>query len=294
MQWFREACISFAEKTEVDWIAVSRLKHAFQMPRPGRAGGRERPVSRSSSAADQGGNAGSQGIIDLLRTNKMDVRIDSASSNDFAFSGDYFRPGSNDDGHSRLDIGVTGFANAGYPALLYPDIGLYYSAMIYNHGVRYYRINALFAGALGLSHPVSNHLSATELDLFSVDREVSFDLYEKLGIGQPDEVAGGWTKHLRVGLSANFHTGIKFEAPALSLILSESTHDFCVETEDRFVACQFDELDGPCLSRFESHRRAGDDIQTKTAGLLAIELKSFIDFVKMVVGSDLDGSITGI
>jgi hypothetical protein len=166
--------------------------------------------------------------------------------------------------------------------------------MIYNHGVRYYRINAFFAGALGLPHPVSNHLSSTELDLFSVDREVSFDFYEKLGIGQPDEVAGCRTKHLCIGLSANFHTGIKLEPPALSLILSERTHDLCIETEDRSVARQFDELYGPFLSRLESHRRAGDDIQTKPAGLRAIELKSFIDFVKMVVGSDLYGSITGI
>jgi len=290
MQWFREACISFAEKTEVDWIAVSRLKHAFQMPRPGRAGGRERPVSRSSSAADQGGNAGSQGIIDLLRTNKMDVRIDSASSNDFAFSGDYFRPGSNDDGHSRLDIGVTGFANAGYPALLYPDIGLYYSAMIYNHGVRYYRINALFAGALGLSHPVSNHLSSTELDLFSVDREVSFDLYEKLGVGQSDKVARGWTKHLCVGLSADFHIGIR----STGFLLSECTHDFRIEAEDYLVARQFDEFDGPFLARLKSYGRAGDDIQTKPAGFLTIELKSFIDLVKMVVRSNLYRSITRI
>src|ERR1700751_1328006 len=137
----------------------------------------------------------------------MDVRIDSAGSDDFALSGDYFRPGSDDNRHSRLDIGVTGFADAGYPALLYPDIGFYYTGMIYNHGVRYYRINALPGGALGLSHPVPNHLSAAELHLFSVDCEILFDLYEKLGVGQSDEVAGGLTKHLCVGLSANFHIG---------------------------------------------------------------------------------------
>src|SRR6516225_11460662 len=88
--------------------------------------------------------------------------------------------------------------------------------MIYNYGVRYYRINALLGGALGLPHPVPNHLSAAELHLFSVDREILFDLYEKLGVGQSDEVAGGWTKHLCVGLSADFHIGIKFEAPASS------------------------------------------------------------------------------
>jgi hypothetical protein len=148
----------------------------------------------------------------------MDVRIDSAGGDDFALSGDYFRPGSDDNRHSRLDIGVTGFADAGYPALLYPNIGFYYTGMIYNHGVRYHRINALLGGALGLPHPVPNHLSAAELHLFSVDREILFDLYEKLGVGQSDEVAGGWTKHLCVGLSADFHTCIKFEAPASSFI----------------------------------------------------------------------------
>src|ERR1700751_695790 len=102
----------------------------------------------------------------------MDMRIKTAGGDDHSFAGNSFGTGSNNDVHPGLNIGISRFANSGDTAVLEADIGFDDAPMVQDHGVRNDGINGIFDRALGLTHPISDDLTAAEFHLFSVDREV--------------------------------------------------------------------------------------------------------------------------
>ena len=51
------------------------------------------PVAGTGAAADHGRDAAHQRLVDLLRADEMDVRIDGAGGHDHAFAGDHFGAG---------------------------------------------------------------------------------------------------------------------------------------------------------------------------------------------------------
>ena len=59
-------------------------------------------------------------------------------------------------------------------------------------------------------------------------------------------------------------------------------------------AGEFDEFDCSSLSRLKPDSGARSDIETKTASFLAIELKGFVDLIKVVMRADLNRPITRI
>jgi hypothetical protein len=70
--------VALAEEAEVHSVSLRCLKHAVQVPASGRARGRECAGRGSSAAAEHGGDAGAECLVDLLRANEMNVGVDSA------------------------------------------------------------------------------------------------------------------------------------------------------------------------------------------------------------------------
>ena len=94
------------------------------MERAGRAGGRERTVRRSGTAAKHGRDARHQGFVDLLRADEVDVSVEAASGEDFALAGNHFGAGADDDRNAKVNVRIAGLADAGNVSFLMPTSAL--------------------------------------------------------------------------------------------------------------------------------------------------------------------------
>ena len=83
-----QAGVALAEQAEVHRQLIERLIHARDVPGAGRAGGGAGAGRGAGAAADHGGDAAHERILDLLRADEMDVRIDGAGGHDQSFAGD--------------------------------------------------------------------------------------------------------------------------------------------------------------------------------------------------------------
>ena len=104
--------VALAGEAEVHRVSVGRLDHALNVPGAGRAGGGEGAGRGSRAAAQHRGHARHQRLLDLLRADEVDVRVEAAGGQDLALAGDHFRPRPDDDGDARLDVGIAGLADA--------------------------------------------------------------------------------------------------------------------------------------------------------------------------------------
>ena len=57
---------------------IERLDHACDVPGSGRAGSGEGPGRRPGAAAEHGGDARIERLVDLLRADEMDMRVEAA------------------------------------------------------------------------------------------------------------------------------------------------------------------------------------------------------------------------
>jgi hypothetical protein len=79
---------------------------------------------RAGAAAEHGGQAGHQRLLDLLRADEVDVRIEAAGGEDLALAGDGLGAGADDDVDAGLGVRVAGLADGGDAPVLEADIGL--------------------------------------------------------------------------------------------------------------------------------------------------------------------------
>ena len=196
----RQRGVALAGEGEVHREGVGRLQHASDVPRPRRAGGGERAVRRAGAAAEHGRQAGMQRVLDLLRADVVDVRVEAAGGQDPALRRDDLGAGADDDVDAGLGVRVAGLADLRDAPVAQADVGLVDAGVVDDqrigeNGVR----RSLGAGCLALAHAVADHLSAAEFYLFPVGREVALDLDEELGVGQPHPVAGGRPEHGGIG-----------------------------------------------------------------------------------------------
>src|SRR5215471_5046435 len=99
----------------------------------------------------------------------MDVNVDAASSHNLTLSGDHLcsRPDNNID--VGLHVGIASLADSGNPTILNADIGLRHPPVVENQCVGDHRVHrAIAARTLRLTHPVTDHLAASELHFFAV------------------------------------------------------------------------------------------------------------------------------
>ncbi len=203
-----QAAVALAQETDVHRVGIGRLQHALQVPRPRRAGGRVGACGRPGAAADHGRHAAVERLVDLLRADEMDMRIDPARRDDHAFARDDLGARPDDDGHARLDVRIARLADGGNAAVLQADVGLDDAPVVDDQRVGDDRVGAVLRFALALAHAVADDLAAAEFHLFAVDRVVALDLDDKVGVGQADAVAGGRAEHLRIGAAGDLECHI--------------------------------------------------------------------------------------
>src|SRR5580704_1690079 len=194
-QRLRRGAVAFAEEAEVDRVGLGGFEHAVHIPPSGRARGSERAVRRAGAAADQRGDAGADGFVDLLWADEVDVRVDAAGGDDAAFTGDGFGAGADDHGifflcgwirinrtEAALDARVAGVANADDAAVLDADVGLDNAEDgIEDERVGDDEVERLSVGGDGrLAHAVADDLAAAEFDFIAVTAalgdEIALDL----------------------------------------------------------------------------------------------------------------------
>ena len=176
-QGFRQAGVALAEEAEVHREGFGGFEHAVDVPRARRAGGGVGAGGRAGAAADHGGDAGIQRLVDLLRADEVDVAVDAAGGDDHAFAGDDFGAGADDDGDAGLDVRVAGLADGGDAAVLDADVGLDDAGhVIDDQRVGDDGIDGFGRDALALAHAVADDLAAAEFHFLAVDRVVLLDL----------------------------------------------------------------------------------------------------------------------
>ncbi len=79
------------------------------MPRPWCARGCIGAGGRSSSPTQHGRDAAHQGFFDLLRTNKVNMRVDAACRENVVLSSNNFGARTNHNIDARLNVWVSGF-----------------------------------------------------------------------------------------------------------------------------------------------------------------------------------------
>ena len=160
------------------------MDHASDVPCTRRARRRVGTGRRPGAAAQHGGDAGHDRIIDLLRADHVDVRIEAAGRQNFAFTGNRFGAGTDDDVDVGLGVRVAGFADTDDAPIAEPHIGFHHAPIIDNQRVGNHGVgSAGRAGCLGLPHAVTDHFAAAEFYFFTIGRVVAFDLDKQFGVG---------------------------------------------------------------------------------------------------------------
>ena len=135
----------------------------------------------------------------------MDVGVEAAGGEDFAFAGDHVGARSDDDGDAGLDIRIAGLADGGDFAVLEPDIGFDDAPMVENERVGDDGVDrALLVADLALPHAVADHLAAAELHLLAVSAEILLDFDDEIGVGKPHAVTRGRAEHVGIDRAAQF------------------------------------------------------------------------------------------
>src|SRR2546429_6763477 len=201
----REARVAFAEKPEIHREGFGCLEHAADMPRTRRACGRQGAGRGPGAAADHGGHARHQRLVDLLRADEVDVRVDAAGGHDHALAGNDFGPGADGDVDPGLDVGVAGLAEAGDPPFLDRKVAFNDAPPVDHQRIGDHRVGAIFRHTLALAHAVADDLAAAKFDFLTVDREVLLDLDDQLGVGEAYPIADRWPEHFDIGAATDLH-----------------------------------------------------------------------------------------
>ena len=125
-QTIRQRRIALPEKPKIDRETFRRFQHPMDIPCARRAGRGIRSGRRASAAADQRRQPIRQGLCDDLRTDEMDMRIDSAGRHDLAFCRKHFRAGADLHAfrHAIHQVGIAGLADTDNAAIPDADVRL--------------------------------------------------------------------------------------------------------------------------------------------------------------------------
>src|SRR6185437_7842792 len=105
------------------------------MPLSRRTSGGQGSVSGARATTQHGGDTGIQRVLDLLRADEVDVRVDTAGRYNLAFTRDHLGTRADNDVHTRLDIRIAGLADTCDEAIADADVGFYDTPVIQYHGV---------------------------------------------------------------------------------------------------------------------------------------------------------------
>src|SRR4051812_26555517 len=77
-QWTGSCTISFSKEPEIHWKIICGFQHFPDVPCAGSYSGSISSICRPGTATHHGGNSTEQSMVDQLRANKMNMRIDAA------------------------------------------------------------------------------------------------------------------------------------------------------------------------------------------------------------------------
>src|SRR5690606_7677436 len=119
----RQRRIALAGKAEIHRESISGLDHARDVPGAGGASGGVRAGGGTGAAAEHRREAGQERVVDLLRADEVNVRVEAAGSEDLALARDRLGARADDNVDVRLDVRVAGLADGGDLAVLDADVG---------------------------------------------------------------------------------------------------------------------------------------------------------------------------
>ena len=196
--------VSFAHKSEIHRISFRGFEHPMQIPDARRACRRIGACRRPGASAQHRGDAARERMLDLLRADKMNVRIDAAGRDDAPLRRDDLGRRADRHRDSVLDQRISRVTDPGDATVLDPDVGLDYAL----NGIENQRVSQDEVERVGikcqrrLAHAIANHLSAAEFDLVAVATtfgdQVALDLDPKIRIGEPDAVASRRAEHFDI------------------------------------------------------------------------------------------------
>ena len=141
--------VSFSEESKVHRIFFCCFQHHPEIPRSGCTGSRICSVCRACSSSDHGCNTTVQCTVDLLRTDKMDMGINTTCCDDHSFSCQRLCGCTN--GHSRChpvhDIRVSCFSDPCDLSVFDSDICLDDPSGIHDQGVGDHQIQISITAA---------------------------------------------------------------------------------------------------------------------------------------------------
>ena len=201
--------VSFAEEAKIHRIFLCRLQHFLKIPRSGSTGCRIRSVCRSGSSSNHGCHAGIQSTVNLLRTDKVNMRIDTSRCDDHAFTGKCLCRCANC--HSRChaihDCRIAGFSDTLDLSIFDSDICLYNSCIVQNQriGDDKVKITVTALRLYGLSHSITDRLAAAKFDLIPVMGVIFFHLDHKTCICQSHFIPNSRAVHCCIFFSRNLY-----------------------------------------------------------------------------------------
>ncbi len=194
--------VAFAEEADVHRVFVCGFEHAADVPDAGRASRGIRAVRRAGAAADHRGHAARERVLDLLRADEVDVRVDRARRDDAALARDDLRRRSDDHRDPLLDAGIPRMPDADDAPALDADVG-FDDALhrVENQRIRDDEVEALRVERRGrLAHSVADDFAAAKFHLIPVPAalrdEVALDLDEKLRVRQSHTIAYRRPEHV--------------------------------------------------------------------------------------------------
>ena len=142
-------------------------------------------------------------MFDLLRTDEVNMSVETPRRGNQAFARDRLGAGPNHDIDIGLDIAIAGFPDPYDATASNTDIRLHHTPMIQNQGIGDDCIDTIRRRLLALTHPVPDDLASPELDLFAEDGPILFNFNKKFSIRESHAIADGGSIHLDIGLSAD-------------------------------------------------------------------------------------------
>ena len=200
----RERGVALARDTRIHRQAVKAPHHLADVP-CARASRRQRAMRRTRATADHRRDARMQRIVELLRRDKVDVAVDPARSEDTPLARNGFGRGADDNIHAGLGIRVARLTDRMNTSVFQANVSLINPRMVHDQRVGDNGVDStLIAGALGLAHPIADHLTAAEFDLFAIDGVIVFDLNNQVRISKPHTVPDSGAKHISIGRTRDF------------------------------------------------------------------------------------------
>ena len=170
-------------------------------------------MSRTGSATEHGGDATRQSMINLLRTNKVDMTINSTCRDDASLPRNHLCGGTNGHTNAILQQRISRMADANDATAL--DANVRFDDPLHainDEGVRNHKVQRIRVQCQGrLRHTITNDFASAKFHLVAIPsifgNQIALHFHEKLRIREPHLIANSWTKHAGVLFAGNLHAG---------------------------------------------------------------------------------------